>query len=93
MPIFNLGEIKDLVLTGEVLALIFRKCKGGTCVGGSINDWGDSRITDLNPAHASELQLAGEIHVTVRADKTGATAVIKHLLGEFDADFITEVET
>ena len=92
VPIFNLGDVHELILTGEVLALIFRKCKVATCVGGSITDWGDSRITDLNPDHAAELQLAGEIHVTVRADKNGATENMKHLLGVFDADFITEVE-
>lgn len=71
VPVVNLEGVKpgDLKLDGQTLADIFQ---------GTITNWNDKRIADLNPG----LKLAGDITVVHRADGSGTTAIFTDYLAK-----------
>ncbi len=71
VPVVNLDGVKpgELKLDGQTLADIFQ---------GTISNWNDKRIADLNPG----LKLSGDITVVHRADGSGTTAIFTDYLAK-----------
>lgn len=83
VPVFNLPNVADLVLTPVLVSQIFR---------GDCSTWDDQRIKDLNPDFAKWNIPAGQkIEVTVREDKSGTTEIFRKGLSKFEAAFNTQV--
>eukprot|EP00667_Euglena_gracilis_P005129 EG_transcript_5163 len=79
VPIYNLGPVIDLVLSGQTLAQIFS---------GQIVTWDDDRIQKDNPGFAAWGLPAGQpIRVVVRAEACGSVMVLKQALAGFDPVF------
>eukprot|EP00667_Euglena_gracilis_P003646 EG_transcript_3656 len=79
VPIYNLGNVTGLVLSGQTLAQIFS---------GQILLWDDERIRRDNPGFAAWGLPAGQpIRVVVRAEACGSVMVLKQALAGFDPVF------
>jgi phosphate transport system substrate-binding protein len=92
VPIFNVVGVDDLVLTPLLLSQIFRQCKSGlVCAAGSVSQWNDPRIIQLNPQHVDALNAAGQIKVIVRQDKSGTTEIWKNSLSAFEPAFAKQI--
>jgi len=76
VPVVNLEGVKpgELKLDGQTLADIFQ---------GTITNWNDKRITDMNPG----LKLSGDITVVHRADGSGTTAIFTDYLAKVSASW------
>eukprot|EP00965_Chrysotila_dentata_P242491 6204904-Pleurochrysis_carterae.AAC.3 len=89
VPIFNFSGFSTsnadtLVLSGQVLALIF--C-GSRCPHGIVH-WDDERITLLNPRLVARGLLKHvAIHVLVRGETCGSTQIFKRSLAAFEPAF------
>ena len=95
VPIFNVPGVRSLVLTPAVLAKIFRGCNDTLeplCEPGSITMWSDPAIKATNPpATHPFLDAAGPIKLIVRADRNGATYVMKEALRGFETGFAEQI--
>ncbi|GBG28277.1 Gamma-aminobutyric acid type B receptor subunit 2 [Hondaea fermentalgiana] len=98
VPIYNLENVPDLVLSAEVLSRIFRQCDypaTAGCEPESIAYWNHSDILDLNPGREDALhevsQQHGKIKVMVRADGSGTTEIFRSALSSFEEAFETQV--
>jgi len=76
VPVVNLDGVKpgELKLDGQTLADIFQ---------GTISNWNDKRIADLNPG----LKLSGDITVVHRADGSGTTAIFTDYLAKVSSSW------
>ncbi len=94
VPIFNVEGVEDLILTPLLLSQMFRQCAPGfACADGSVSNWNDPRIVELNPQHKDALDAAGAMKVVVRQDKSGTTEIWKKSLAAFEPAFANQIGT
>ncbi len=79
--VYNLPDVKDLKLSGEVLANIYRR---------KITQWNDGAIAALNPGAALP-DLA--IVPVSRAEDSGTTSIFTEYLSKVSPDFKKEIGT
>jgi phosphate transport system substrate-binding protein len=79
--IYNLPEVKDLKLSGEVLGDIYL---------GRVKTWNDPAIAKLNPGAALP---ASDITPVRRAEASGTTAIFTEYLSKRNADFAAKPGT
>jgi phosphate transport system substrate-binding protein len=79
--VFNLGETKELRLTGEVLADIYRR---------KITKWNEAPIANLNPGVPLP---ALDITPVYRAESSGTTNIFTEYLSKRSMEFAKEVGT
>eukprot|EP00667_Euglena_gracilis_P000913 EG_transcript_913 len=83
VPVFNLGNVTDLVLSTSLLARIFR---------GNVTYWDDPEIQALNSNFpAWGLPPRQRIRAVIRSDKSGVTFIFKKGLASFDSVFNTTI--
>lgn len=79
---YDNNQCSDLVLTPEVLGLIFTK---------NITHWTDPRIISLNPVMYKQLVNADVITTVVRADESGTTKIFCAGMQRLDEQFAQNV--